>query len=291
MRMRTLVAAVAVAAAGLAASPAYATGAAYCEPFAPPQAAAIQGYGNWSPGVTAVPANQQWSMSLDANCTSPGSSGGDAGQYHFDLSGTSTESCAGGNGSGTVSGNGPEGPLAGTISWWKGGVHYYMSGSITQGGHQHTLQLWIDVIPTVGGDACFYAFAGVFGHGAIASLRLPPVNVRQSSSDCRLTAAQQDDLSGQNVEGTLNGSVADPTGAPVSLRCYVTVNGVQAPGASVSGAGTGVAVASGPVSYEATDTDDVEVCTEVDGTTQSCVGVSNTQAPPQEVLDLLGGLG
>ena len=61
------------------------------------------------------------------------------------------------------------GPCQGSITFEKIGVHYYISGSFSSEGHSHTLQLWLDVVPTTVGAVCLYAAAPLFGHGAVSS--------------------------------------------------------------------------------------------------------------------------
>jgi len=140
-----------------------------CEPPAPPQSAAIQGFGSWFLPVTPTNLTHSWSMSLEAECTS--GTGHDVGVYDFDLSGSSIENCAGGEGTGSIDGEGPEGDLGGSLTFVKVGVHYYITGNMTMGGHSHNLNLWVDVIPQINtNNICYYDNAAVFGHGNLASV-------------------------------------------------------------------------------------------------------------------------
>jgi hypothetical protein len=164
-RFGVLAATLSVVALFSAGAPANAeTSAAACEP--PPNA--VQGYGNWAPPVTSVLQHHSFTMQLDADC--PGT-GHDAGRYHFTLQGESDENCTAGTGTVAVSGTDSDGDgLSGSMSFYKGGVHYYMSGSFNSDNHTHDLFLWLDVQPPVNvGDVCAYGNAFVFGHGAIHS--------------------------------------------------------------------------------------------------------------------------
>jgi hypothetical protein len=68
-----------------------------------------------------------------------------------------------------VTGSGPEGAIAGAFTFVKAGIHYYINGNYVAGGENHTLQLWLDLIPnTEGGLVCPYSFANFIGHGAMA---------------------------------------------------------------------------------------------------------------------------
>lgn len=105
---------------------------------------------------------------------------------------------------------------------------------------------------------------------------------------CGFDSVQQDTATGQNYEGAAYGYAANTTGGPITVRCYITVNGVPAAaGSTPVGAGAGVATTAGPISFEAATGADVEMCTEVNGTTIECGDSTNTQIPPQEVIDLI----
>ena len=124
--------------------------------------------------------------------------------------------------------------------------------------------------------------------GALAlNLPAPVATAFAATGQCGFDSVQNETVTGQNYEGVAYGIAVDDTGAPVTIRCFITVNGTPAPGASISGSGTGVAVAAGPVSFEAADGADVELCTEVNGNLTGCADSTNTQLPPQEVLDAL----
>lgn len=99
--------------------------------------------------------------------------------------------------------------------------------------------------------------------GALAlTVPVPVATALAVTGDCAFHSVQ-------NV-GVLYGIAVDDTGAAVSIHCYVTVNGVAQPTASVSGSGTGVAVAAGPAVVVATPADDVDLCTQIKGGTPDC---------------------
>lgn len=114
-----------------------------------------------------------------------------------------------------------------------------------------------------------------------------PATALAASGDCFFESVQHEPTTGQNYEGVAYGFAVDDTGGDVTIACYITVNAVAAPGAIVSGSGTGVAVAAGPISFEATPDDDVEICTVINGGPAVCSDSTSTQFPPQEVFDLI----
>ena len=124
--------------------------------------------------------------------------------------------------------------------------------------------------------------------GALA-LNAPVATAAEATGQCGFDSVQQDSTTGQNYEGVAYGFASDTDGDPVTIRCYITVNTVPAPaGSTPIGSGpAGVAATSGVVSFEATENDDVKLCTEVNGALQGCADSTNTQVPPQEVIDLI----
>lgn len=128
----------------------------------------VSGTGLWAPGVTALITPETIQLSLQATCTGVAD---ETGTYSIVLAGSSNESCGAGTGAGTVAGTAPEGAMSGSFTFFKIGIHYYISGSFTAGGESHNLQLWIDVLPsaTVNG-VCAYGSAPLIGHGAILEM-------------------------------------------------------------------------------------------------------------------------
>ena len=126
--------------------------------------------------------------------------------------------------------------------------------------------------------------------GALA-LNAPVATAAEATGECGFDSVQQDSTTGQNYEGVAYGFASDTDGDPVSIRCYITVNDVPAAaGSTPTGTGTGVATTSGPISFEAAEGASVELCTEVNGVLQDCATSTNTQVPPQEVLDIINSV-
>jgi len=132
--------------------------AAYC-PYG-----SITGTGSWTPAETATLAPHVFVWDTNANCTGAGD---DSGSYHVVFSGSANDACTAGTGSGTLSGSGPEGVITGSFTFYRGGIHLYISGTFVSGGEQHNLQYWIDVLASTDG-VCSYSTAPLIGHGAIA---------------------------------------------------------------------------------------------------------------------------
>ena len=94
------------------------------------------------------------------------------------------------------------------------------------------------------------------------------------------------------VNTVLYGYIVSPNPLEgVSIRCYVAVNGDEYPDATTNlGAGTHAAVTAGPVVFEASDGDYIQICAEWTAGTESntdCIETSETNFPPQEFFDLL----
>jgi hypothetical protein len=76
-----------------------------------------------------------------------------------------------------------------------------------------------------------------------------------------------------------------------TITCDLRVNGV--PRVATSASGTGVVILAAPLTFTATDTDNVDVCVRVDFTSDStptvyrCRAATTLQMPPQQMLDLL----
>jgi hypothetical protein len=134
------------------------TDAAYC-PYG-----FVNGVGVWSPPETTTLAPHTFQWNTQAQCL-----GGldESGTYNITFVGTALDNCAAGNGTGSLSGSGPEGSIAGTFTFYRGGVHLYISGTFFSGGEQHSLQYWLDVLASAEG-ACNYSTAQLVGHGVIA---------------------------------------------------------------------------------------------------------------------------
>lgn len=124
----------------------------------------ISGTGIWTPAETAVVGPHAFVWDTNANCTGWGD---ESGFYHVVFTGSANDACTAGSGSGTLSGNGPEGVITGSFTFYRGGIHLYVSGTFSSGGEQHNLQYWIDVLASTDG-VCAYSTAPLLAHGAIA---------------------------------------------------------------------------------------------------------------------------
>jgi hypothetical protein len=129
----------------------------------------VNGYGNWTPGVTVVPQPNTFTIQLTAQCFGFGDEAGILTTWNISMSGTSFEDCGAGEGAGSmVLSNGVE-TIASTFTLVKGGIHYYVDGSLnvsTGGAETHDIQLWLDILPSAS-SACFYNSGQIIGHGAI----------------------------------------------------------------------------------------------------------------------------
>jgi hypothetical protein len=123
----------------------------------------ITGTGNWTPAETTVVGPHAFVWDTHADCTGTGD---DSGHYDVVFTGSANDACTAGNGSGTLSGTGPEGVITGSFTFYRGGIHLYVSGSFFSGGEVHNLQYWIDVLASTGA-VCSYSTAPLLAHGAI----------------------------------------------------------------------------------------------------------------------------
>lgn len=118
-------------------------------------------------GVQATSGPQSWVMTLHADCVGVAPF---AGHYDLTITGTSTESCVSGSGSGIVAGTGPNGALAGSWGYTRGSIHYYGfaptgSGTYTDASGTHSMAWWLDIFPT--GVPCPVTSATIVGHGLL----------------------------------------------------------------------------------------------------------------------------
>lgn len=144
--------------------------AAYC-PYG-----SVTGNGTWSPAETTVTTRHDFVWDTTATCTG----GDDGGLYRIVFNGSAIDNCVSGNGSGTLTGSGPEGPITGTFTFRRIGIHLYISGDFLSGGERHTLQYWLDILPPGGDNSlCNYTTAPLIGHGVIADWTgpVPPPTV------------------------------------------------------------------------------------------------------------------
>lgn len=125
------------------------------------------------------------------------------------------------------------------------------------------------------------------------SLNAPAALASHGQADCGFDSLAQETATGgqDTYSGGAYGYVASPTpGEAVEVQCVIEVNGTPV-SSTPTGTGTNFATTAGPISFTAADTDTVEICTRWKvGDEQEnyvCVGSTNTQIPPQEILDAL----
>jgi hypothetical protein len=131
---------------------------------------------------------------------------------------------------------------------------------------------------------------GMLAAAALA-LNAPAAHADEPVYDCGFDSSQEDRVTGQNYEGVVYGYVAH-TG-PVSIRCYITVNGTDV-GADVTASGTNAAANASRVTFAASDTDSVRICWRVTtshGWTAGCVESTSTEIPPRALKDLIDSVG
>ncbi len=127
--------------------------------------------------------------------------------------------------------------------------------------------------------------------GALA-LNAPVALADAPVYDCNFNSVQQETATGQNYEGAAWGFAVHAEGGPVSIRCFITVNGTEVT-STPTGTGSGAATTQGRVTFAATETDVVVLWAEVTtvhGTTSTPYQTTNTQIPPQEVIDVLNAV-
>lgn len=130
----------------------------------------------------------------------------------------------------------------------------------------------------------------------LAAALTVPVSPAHATTDgqCFFAVAQVRG-SGLTHRGAILGYALDDAGGAVNLRCYLTVNGDVEDEAF--GSGTGFALAVAPVEVFIRDTDDVDICTQINGFTD-CEDGTKSLVPPPAVVNLLctvtstiGGMG
>jgi hypothetical protein len=124
-----------------------------------------------------------------------------------------------------------------------------------------------------------------------AGLTAAPAHAAPLAAHCAYAAAAVHDgaASADSYAGVAYGYAAFDDLGPHTLRCYVTVNGVEQSPATLTAAGNALVRTAGPVSYLATDTDVVALCADVDATfpthAVTCEAVSQVPVPPTELYD------
>ncbi|HVF06934.1 MAG TPA: hypothetical protein VNA20_19005 [Frankiaceae bacterium] len=125
---------------------------------------------------------------------------------------------------------------------------------------------------------------------AALALTAPGALADQPTFDCRLRSVQQDTVTGGTFQGVLTALIVYADG-PVSIRCFVTVNGV--PRAQAAASGDRVAVAAEEVSFAAGDSDVMRLCadyTSGHGAGTWCASSGWGPFPPDFVYETLDGV-
>lgn len=203
----------------------------------------VTGAGSWGPNVDQNLANHTIQLAVAANCLGAGD---ESGFYTVTLTGTSLENCAAGTGSGQVSGNSPEGGMSGSFTFFKIGVHYYISGTYVAAAENHRLQLWLDVLPLA--SPCNYGSGALLGHGAFIDA------FDSDTVDFTGTAAATVPLVGGSGTFSFNSNlcemVSPPDGSAVSVgeagACSLTAFGTYTSIVCGTGTASGTATLNGP---------------------------------------------
>jgi len=211
--------------------------AAYC-PYT-----SVTGAGSWGPNVDQNLTNHTITLTVAANCTGTGD---EAGFYTLTLTGTSLENCSTGTGGGGVSGVAPEGGMSGNFTFFKIGVHYYISGTYVAAGENHILQLWLDILPLAA--PCNYGSAALIGHGAFLD------NFDSDTVDFTGTASASVQLVGGSgtffFDSNLCEMVSPPDAGEVSAgeegACTLTASGTFTNIVCGTGTASGTATLNGP---------------------------------------------
>jgi hypothetical protein len=120
------------------------------------------------------------------------------------------------------------------------------------------------------------AVTGPISHAAPAAL---------VHAGCGFESIAEETVTGDTYTGAVYGYAVFADHGTHTLRCFITVDGVDQGGVSASG--TVFVAGAGTVAYNAVEDETVELCTEIDGTLVSCGSATGPQIPPQEVIDLL----
>jgi hypothetical protein len=178
---------------------------------------------------------------------------------------------------------------------WNGYVVFLCEGTHVAGAsaHTHAATTGTGRLTTGGegtGTFCGGTHAQPSGKRyAVDNRPPPPPNTQFIRADgtCKLDSGSSDSVTGGQSQftGLLSGVVVRDDQGTHSVRCYVSVDGVEA-SSSPTGTGTVTIGTAGQVSFEAAPDSLVEVCVDTDGVTLECEPTTRTQAPPQEVDDV-----
>jgi hypothetical protein len=128
--------------------------------------------------------------------------------------------------------------------------------------------------------------------GAALALPVPAAHADEPSYGCKLMLVAAEAATGRNYEGVATGYVAHSETGPVSIRCTVTVNGVEV-ASTPTGTGIAAAVTAGRISFpgpvDGTDTVFVVAeATTFHGTHTRVHETATARIAPQEVEDVVG---
>lgn len=127
--------------------------------------------------------------------------------------------------------------------------------------------------------------------GALA-LQAPAALAGHATYDCNFTSVAQETATGgqDTYTGYAYGYIVSPTpGETVSIRCAILVDGTEV-ASTPTGTGTNAAFTQGPITYTASDSQDVKLVaywTAGNESGSQPYETTNSQIPPQEVLDAL----
>jgi hypothetical protein len=120
------------------------------------------------------------------------------------------------------------------------------------------------------------------------ALNAPVAHAAVVRSGCGFDSVAQETVTGGQdtfTGGAYGYAIFDDQGTH-TLRCYVTVDGAEQ-ATTPTQSGTAFVATTGQVTYNAPEGATVDLCTEIDGATVSCGPATDSQIPPQEVVDLV----
>jgi hypothetical protein len=183
---------------------------------------------------------------------------------------------------------------------WKGYVVFLCEGAHVKAGaaHTHAATTGTGRVTTGGegtGNFCGGTPAQPSGKRYAVDTRPPAPprvpggpGVTSADGTCNLKTGSDETLTGgqDTFTGTLSGTLVEDDTATHSLRCFVTVDGVEV-ASTPTGSGTGTVSTIGEVTFNAAEGSSVEACAETDAVVLGCTPASTQQAVPQELQDLL----
>jgi hypothetical protein len=128
----------------------------------------LSGSSSWPGGIGITSTTNHYRIDIEADCPAWGPAyetvlealdrvtvstplpriSDDAGHYSLHLEGDSVDTCVHGESfNGTLSGEGPEGPVYGSFWFHRETAHLWVAGSLYSGGEEHAFTLWLDIVP------------------------------------------------------------------------------------------------------------------------------------------------